>query len=270
MWTAVKVLDHRKCTHNAADLHVKVKVLWKNGEVAWVRMQALQLQDPYLLIEYAVQHKLMKHGEWSWVLLYVNNDKTLNSLATILKTTRTETKYKFGIEVLHSVRHAIQLNIANGNHAWQEAMDTELMQINKYATFRELTDGDSPPADYKKIPYQMIFDVKFDLRHKARLVAGGHKTDPPKEDIFSGVVGMETVRIRFLLATVNTLDVCAADIGNAFLYGKTKEKVFIIAGPEFGAAVGKPLIIDKGLYGLRSSSARFHEHLAAKLRLMGY
>ena len=30
------------------------------------------------------------------------------------------------------------------------------------------------------------------------------------------------------------------------------------------------MIIDKGLYGLKSSSARFHEHLSAKLRSMGF
>ena len=30
------------------------------------------------------------------------------------------------------------------------------------------------------------------------------------------------------------------------------------------------MIIDKGLYGLRSSSAWFHEHLAMKLQSMGY
>jgi hypothetical protein len=31
------------------------------------------------------------------------------------------------------------------------------------------------------------------------------------------------------------LSCCAFDIGNAFLYEKTKEKVFMTAGPEFGA-----------------------------------
>jgi len=82
---------------------------------------------------------------------------------------------------------------------------------------------------------------------------------------------MESVRTGFLLATLNGLEVCAADIGNAFLYGKTREKVlFIKAGPEFGEMSGRSLIIDKGLYGLRSSSARFHEHLSAKLRIMGF
>ena len=86
-------------------------------------------------------------------------------------------------------------------------------------------------------------------------------TDPPNEDIFSGVVSMETVRICFTLAKLNGLDVCAGDTGNAYLYGKTKEKVYVIAGPEFGEKLqGKRLLIDKALYGLKSSSARFHEH----------
>jgi hypothetical protein len=48
---------------------------------------------------------------------------------------------------------------------------------------------------------------------------------------------------------MNNLDVCAADVGNTFLYGKTKEKVMIKAGPEFGANAGKILIVDKGLMG---------------------
>ena len=77
----------------------------------------------------------------------------------------------------------------------------------------------------------MVFDVKFDLRRKARLVLGGNWTEPPKEDIYSGVVGMDTIRLGFQIAAMNGLKVCAADVGNAFLYGKTREKVYIVAGP---------------------------------------
>jgi hypothetical protein len=80
----------------------------------------------------------------------------------------------------------------------------------------------------------MVFDVKYDLRHKARLVAGGNWTVNDKEDIYSGVVRMDSVRIGFL-GELYALSCCACDIGNAFLHGKTKEKVYITAGPEFGA-----------------------------------
>jgi len=58
---------------------------------------------------------------------------------------------------------------------------------------------------------------------------------------------MESICLGFLFAAINGLDVCTADISNAFLYSHTKEKVYIIAGKEFGNVHGKKLIIDKGL-----------------------
>ena len=60
------------------------------------------------------------------------------------------------------------------------------------------------------------------------------------------------------LVEINGLMVCETDIGNAYLYGRTKEKLYVIAGQEFGHDQGKAMIIDRGLYGLRSSGARFH------------
>ena len=102
------------------------------------------------------------------------------------------------------------------------------------------------------------------------LFAGGNWTELDREDIYSGVVALESVRKGFFLGELNKLTCCAADIGNAFLYGVTREKVYMVAGPEFGELQGRNLIIVKALYGLRSSAARFHEHLAAKRRKMGY
>jgi hypothetical protein len=73
---------------------------------------------------------------------------------------------------------------------------------------------------------------------------------------------MDTVRIGFFLWELYGLSCCAFDIGNAFLHGIIKEKVYITAGPEFGVNLhGKNLIIDKSLYGLKTSVARFHEYL---------
>ena len=82
---------------------------------------------------------------------------------------------------------------------------------------------------------------------------------------------MEAVRLGFILSRLNGLQVCGGDVGNTFLYGKTNEKVFIIAGPEFGPEEQvKRLIIDKSLYGLKSSAARFHEHMSVTLKKIGY
>jgi hypothetical protein len=195
----------------------------------------------------------------------------MSNLVQVFKanTDRNTPKYKFGVEVPRSIPHAFQLDQLNGDHLWKEAMGKELQQIGDYKTFRLIQVGERL-SDYTRIPYHMVFDVKFDFRRKARLVAGGNHTDPPKEDIYSGVVDIQTVRLGFMLAAQNGLSVCAADIGNAFLYGKTREKVHIIAGKEFGELRGTPLIIDRGLYGLRSSAARFHEHLSEKLMALGF
>ena len=65
---------------------------------------------------------------------------------------------------------------------------------------------------------------------------------------------------------MNKLEVRAADVSTAFLYGKTREKVYVIAGKEFGEHEGKRMLIDKWLCGLQSSAARFYDKLASILR----
>jgi hypothetical protein len=47
--------------------------------------------------------------------------------------------------------------------------------------------------------------------------------------------------------------------------------VYITAGPEFGSTLcGKNLIINEFFCGLKTSSARFHEHLAESLLRLGF
>jgi hypothetical protein len=46
------------------------------------------------------------------------------------------------------------------------------------------------------------------------------------------------------LADLNGLELWGADVGNAYLEANTKEKVYIVAGPEFGPMEGHTLLID--------------------------
>ena len=75
----------------------------------------------------------------------------------------------------------------------------------------------------------MIFNVKIDFTHKARLVAGGHLTDPPTTLTYSSVVSRESVRLAFLIAALYDLNILVADIGNAYINAMTKEKVYTTA-----------------------------------------
>jgi hypothetical protein len=117
----------------------------------------------------------------------------------------------------------------------------------------------------------MVFDVKLDLVRKARFVAGGHQTDPPKESVYSSVISCDSVRLAFLIAALNDLETLSADVQNAYLNAPTKERIYMTAGPEYGQGKeGRLVMIVRGLYGLRSSGARWHDHLAATLWEAGF
>ena len=96
-------------------------------------------------------------------------------------------------------------------------------------------------------------DGKF--TRKARLVAGGHTTDTPVSLTYSSVVSRDTVRIAFLIAALNDLEVMSCDIGNAYLNAPCREKIWCVAGTEFGSDKGKVLHVVRALYGLKSSGA---------------
>ena len=72
------------------------------------------------------------------------------------------------------------------------------------------------------------------------------------------------------IVKLNELEAWSTDIASAYLEAHTDEKVCIRAGPEFGPCQGHLLIIDRALYGLRSSGARWHDRLADVLRTEGF
>jgi len=92
----------------------------------------------------------------------------------------------------------------------------------------------------------------------------------PLDSVYSGVVSLRSLRMVIFLAELNGLELYAADVGNAYLEAKTKEKVYFVAGDGFGDLQGHTLVIVKALYGLRSSGARWHERFADTLRDMGF
>jgi hypothetical protein len=84
------------------------------------------------------------------------------------------------------------------------------------------------------------------------------------------VVSRDSVRIALLVASLNELQLLACDIQNAYLTADCRERIYIIAGPEFGSEEGSIMIVKKALYGLKSSGAAFRAHLAETLYDLNY
>jgi len=110
----------------------------------------------------------------------------------------------------------------------------------------------------------------MNLTRKACFVAGGHTTEAPSTMTYSSVVSRESIRIAFLIATLNDLDIFAADVGNAYLNAPCQEKIWTIAGKEFGSDEGSVMLIVRALYGLKTSGVAWRSTFAQKLIDMGY
>jgi hypothetical protein len=117
----------------------------------------------------------------------------------------------------------------------------------------------------------MVFDVKMDFTRKARWVLDGHRTPDVTGSTYAGVVSRESVQIALTYASLNGLQVCAADIRNAYLQGPSSQKDFIICGPEFGLEnVGKRALIHRALYGGKAAGHDFRNHLRSCMCHLGY
>lgn len=251
-----------------------VLVEWENGEISYEPLKVIMADDPITCAIYARENGLLDTPGWKTLKKWGRRDKVLQRQANQakLRSFNTAPRFKYGFELPKNFEHALFLDNRNGNTKWQDANDLEFGQLFEYKTFIDLGHFKEvkAPTGYKKIRVHLVFDVKHDGRHKVRVVADGHLTDIPVDSVYSGVVSLRGLRIMLFLAELNDLEVWATDIGNAYLEAKTQEKLYIIAGPEFGKLHGHILIIDKALYGLRSSGKRWHERFADCLRKEGF
>ena len=72
---------------------------------------------------------------------------------------------------------------------------------------------------FNKVNCHLIFEMKLseNFRRKARFVADDQRTKAPKSLSYSTVVPHDSVRVAFLLVTLNNLQVVSCDIQNAYL-----------------------------------------------------
>ena len=245
----------------------ELRIRWNDGSTSWIPLKELKHTNPLEVAEYAVANSLDKEPAFAWWISHTL--RTRSRIISRLKTgKRIRKDTKFGITIPTTVDEALQLDIENGNDLWEKAIKRELDKVR--IAFMLLEEDQTPVVGSKLINYHIIFDVKMDLTRKARLVAGGHlNQDVPRHTTYSSVVSKESVRLCFLLAALNGLDVLSGDIGNAYLNAKPREKCYVIVADSllFGEdAVGKRAQIVRALYGMKSSGAAWRDMIASYLR----
>ena len=262
-WTTLPSgIRKRKVTTKGVELEVE----FVDGTSSWVPLKDLKESNPIETAEFAVSRSIQDEPAFAWWTTHVLRKRT--AIIKRVQTRTTKRGMKFGITVPNDITHARRLDKENGNELWEQAICKEVSNVG--VAFQLLQHDEPTPVGSKHITYHFIFDVKFDLTRKARCVAGGHlNRNIPAQCTYASVVSRESVRIAFLLAALNEVDILAGDIGNAYLNAPCKELVHVtisddlLFGPE---NKGKVAVIVRALYGLKSAGNSWRQHFATRLR----
>ena len=280
------------------------KVQWSSGNTSWEHLKDMREDYPRMTAQYVVANKVSrsKRGgdrvlQWAKKVvrdmdravrrivrlydIYLDDHDDVRMTRRVQKDSKKKKRkkfttapiYKYGVEVPRHAEHAKKIDAANGNTFWQDAFEKEVKALLDLDCFEfhpaghHQTLGDG----WQRTTLHMVFDVKQSLQRKCRLVAGGHLVDMLDIQVYSSTVKSISVQLLHVISHKANLQQLCGDIGNAFPNAYTNEKVYIPkAGIEFGELAGKCIVIKKALYGLCSSSERFHAHLADTLRSFGF
>jgi hypothetical protein len=212
-WKFRQIVSHKGPTQGSQyDLLIE----WENGEITKEPLKVIATDDPVTCAIYARENGLLDQPGWKRFWHIAKNEKKCTRMVNQakLKSFNTAPKYKYGFEIPRTYEQAKQLDQKNSNTKWGDATALALGQIDEYATF--IGKGHhtkvNPPNGFKKIRVHLVFDIKHDGRHKARLVADRHLTDIPLDSVFSGVVSLQGFRLVLFLAELNVLQLWATDI----------------------------------------------------------
>lgn len=255
-------------------------VEWQEGKSDWIPLKDLKESYPIQLAEYAKANKISDEPAFAWWVKDVLRKR--NSILGKVKSRYWKTTHKFGIRIPKTVKEALEIDEATGTDFWRRAIEKEMGKISAMGAFERWDGGSAEDVrsgkvklpGFREITCHMIFDIKMDgkFTRKARYVADGNQTeDVPAHLTYSSVVTRESVRIAFLYAALNGLDILGCDVTNAYLNAPCREKIWVKAGPEFGDdLMGAVMLIRKALYGLKSSGYSWRKTLSETLSDMGY
>ena len=143
-----------------------------------------------MLAEYTKTMKIDKEPAFFWWVPHTLRKKSC--FLSKVKALLHKNNLKFGIKVPRNIKHALLLDKTNGDYAWRNVISKEMSNVK--VAFKFIPKDRPHPVGYKQIRCHLIFDVKIDLTHKARFVAGGHMTDQPTAMTYASVVSRESVR----------------------------------------------------------------------------
>ena len=113
--------------------------------------------------------------------------------------------FKYGFEVPKSWKDILRIDKAAGNTLWQDAVKKEVGALIQHQCFDFRSPDYKPSKDYQFCRLHFVYEIKTDLRHKARLVCDGSHVDPRGLSTRATVVKGISVRLLDLIADAQDL-----------------------------------------------------------------
>jgi len=195
-------------------------------------------------------------------------------------------------------KYGNMINLANAQHNIDHIDDkisssirAELKQMLDYKVWKPINVEDCA-RDIKIIPTKMFTVEKFDangiyIKHKSRLVAGGHLEYMPFGlDTSSPTIRTESLMIILNIVAINNLQLTTIDVGGAFLeafLGRNDiyvslqadvVKQLVILDPKYNKFINEKgrIIVQllKAMYGLKEASMEWYQTLVSRLKSIGF
>ena len=131
-----------------------------------------------------------------------------------------------GITVPKTPKQALELDLVNNNHLWRDAIGKEIDTMREYNVFSPIHKGKTLLCSegWQFSPLHWVFAVETDLRHKARMVMGGHVTNADDMDKYAATTSMNGVKLQLYLTSRGKKDLISGDVGSAYLNSFTQRK----------------------------------------------
>ena len=133
----------------------------------------------------------------------------------VMNISKIKSKYwnkshKFCIRVPKTVKVAYEIDRKSGTEFWTKEITKEKAnvciefdKIDNITPYEMIKQKIRP--GYKRVNVNMIFNIKMNGKFikKSRLVADGHTTSPQPSITYSSVVSRDSVRIVFIIPSLN-------------------------------------------------------------------
>ena len=191
-----------------------VLVEWETGEKTYEPLSDLAADDPVTCATYAKENDLLHIDSWKRFRNLAKRDKALTRsfMQSKIRKARRANKYMFQYLIPRSYKEALEFEKENNNTKWNDATRDEMDCIKEQQVFTKHQNAKwdsnhrkilNAPPNHQKIRVNIIFAVKHNGRHKARLVADGSLTPEPVENIYSGVLSLRHLRLVIFLEELN-------------------------------------------------------------------